>query len=152
LYSKIDKFIGIEKSKYRVLSIGIHPATALYNGFYTLDGYFMTFPLKYKLEFRKIIEKELSKNKELKNWFDEWGSRCYAVPSELGGYRDIIYSKKKNIKLKDLQLNSEAIKNMGGKYIFSSMEILNYKENNLKFLKKFDAKESIWEIYLYKVI
>ena len=62
---------------YRVASIGIHPAIAQYNGFYTLDTYNNFYPLSYKHEFRKIIEKELEKNKKIRNYFDAWGGRCY---------------------------------------------------------------------------
>jgi hypothetical protein len=40
---------------------------------------------------------------------------------------------------------------MGGRYILSTYEIKNYKENNLEHLNVFDDPRSIWKIYLYRV-
>lgn len=68
-FSDIKAYIGLLQEDYRVVSIGIHPAIAQYNGFYTLDSYNNFYPLHYKYEFRKIIEKELSKNKKIQTYF-----------------------------------------------------------------------------------
>ena len=83
-FEDIDQYIGAPKSSYRVASIGLHPAIAQYNGFYTLDTYNNYYPLEYKHQFRKIIAAELDKNATLKEYFDEWGGRCYIFVDELG--------------------------------------------------------------------
>lgn len=62
-FSAIKEYIGLPQEDYRVASIGLHPAIAQYNGFYTLDSYNNFYPLTYKYQFRKIIEKELEKIK-----------------------------------------------------------------------------------------
>ena len=72
-FSDIKEYIGLPVDQYRVVSIGIHPAIAQYNGFYTLDSYNNFYPLTYKHQFRKIIAPELEKNKTLKEYFDGWG-------------------------------------------------------------------------------
>jgi len=148
LFNNIGSFIGKAKKDYRIISVGIHPAVAQYNGFYTLDGYQNNYPLQYKIEFRKIIAKELEKSKKWKEYYDDWGSKCYMFSSELDG---LYIRKERKFKIKDLELNTAALRSMGGKYIFSAVEILNSRQNGLSFIKRFEDERSPWEIYLYKV-
>ncbi|MBE3569645.1 MAG: hypothetical protein IMW92_05835 [Bacillales bacterium] len=147
-FEEIAKYIGKPKSSYRVASIGLHPAIAQYNGFYTLDTYNNFYPLSYKHQFRRIIAKELEKNKELETYFDQWGGRCYIFVSELGKHYDFRKDSKK--KIHHLQLNIDQFKKMGGQYIFSSVPIMNAEEDGLHFLKAFNDPDSAWKIYLYK--
>ncbi|MBA2875849.1 hypothetical protein HNR31_002643 [Anoxybacillus caldiproteolyticus] len=149
-FQEIKKYIGLPVENYRVASIGIHPAIAQYNGFYTLDTYNNFYPLSYKHEFRKIIEKELAKNKSIRTYFDEWGGRCYIFTAELG--KHYMFTKNSKKRLKHLQLNTEQLKKMGGRYIFSAVSIENAVENNLFLEKVFESKESAWKIYLYKAM
>lgn len=148
LFEKIDSHIGLPKDTYRVASIGLHPAIAQYNGFYTLDTYNNFYPLSYKYQFREIIGKELKKNKRIRTYFDEWGGRCYIFTDELG--KHYMFSKKSKKKLKNVELNIDAFKNLGGRYIFSSVPITNAEENQLTLDEVFETKNSHWRIYLYK--
>ncbi|WP_062351321.1 DUF6044 family protein [Bacillus kwashiorkori] len=148
-FAEIKDYIGEPQENYRVVSIGIHPVIAQYNGFYTLDTYNNFYPLAYKYEFRKIIAGELNKNKTLRGYYDEWGSRCYVFVDELGKKYNFKKTSKK--KIKNLELNTDAFYAMGGRYIFSSIPIKNYEENKLTFLRSFDHDESAWKIYLYEV-
>ncbi|MDY0404351.1 DUF6044 family protein [Virgibacillus sp. 179-BFC.A HS] len=84
LFADIKDYIGKDPASYRVVSVGMHPTIAQYNGFYTLDTYNNSFPLSYKHQFRKIIADELDKSKLLKSYFDDWGGRLYIYSSELG--------------------------------------------------------------------
>ncbi len=149
-FTDIKEFIGKPLDQYRVVSIGIHPNVAQYNGMYTLDSYSNIYPLTYKLQFRKIIEPELNKNKALRNYYDDWGGRCYIFVDELGKYYQ--YSKQSDKEINHLQLNVEALKEMGGQYILSALPINNAEETNLEFMKDFESKESNWHIYLYKAM
>jgi hypothetical protein len=149
-FSDIKKYIGLPQSQYRVVSIGIHPDIAQYNGFYTLDTYNNFYPLTYKHQFRKIIAPELNKSAELKSYYDQWGGRCYIFVSELGEH--YMFSKYSSQQIKHLQLNTAVLKQMGGKYILSAVPIMNAKENHLAFEKSFESKDSYWKIYLYKVL
>jgi Protein of unknown function (DUF6044) len=149
-FNDIKEYIGDPQDSYRVASIGLHPAISQYNGFYTLDTYNNVYPLEYKYKFRKIIAKELEKNKQLRKYYDEWGSRCYIFVNELGKTYEFTKDQKKEVR--HLQLNTNQFKEMGGRYIFSSVPILNAKDNNLSLLKEFNHKESAWKIYLYQVI
>jgi len=149
-FEEIKDFIGLPQDQYRVASIGLHPAIAQYNGFYTLDTYNNFYPLSYKYEFRKIIEKELEKSKKIKTYYDEWGSRCYIFVAELGKKYDFRKHSKKVIK--NLELNTDAFKDMGGRFIFSSVPILNAEDNKLSLLKVFEHPDSAWKIYVYEAI
>jgi hypothetical protein len=148
-FSDIANHITKPQSSYRVASIGLHPAIAQYNGFYTLDSYNNFYPLTYKHQFRKIIEQELDKSPKLKEYFDQWGGRCYIFVAELG--KNYAFKKTSKVKIHHLQLNTTEFKNMGGQYIFSAVPIINAKENGLQFEKAFDQKDSAWRVYLYKV-
>jgi hypothetical protein len=149
-FQNIRDHIGLRLEAYRVASIGIHPAIAQFNGFYTLDTYNNFYPLTYKYQFREIIEKELAKNKKIRTYFDEWGGRCYLFTDELG--KHYMFSKKSKKKLKNVELNIEAFKKLGGQYIFSAIPIVNAEDNSLKLDRVFDSKTSHWKIYLYKAI
>lgn len=148
-FKKIDEYIGKPKSSYRVASIGMHPAIAQYNGFYTLDTYNNFYPLAYKHQFRRIIAKELDKSPVLKNYFDHWGGRAYIFVAELGKKYD--FEKNSTKKIYHLELNTKAFKQLGGEYIFSAVPIVNAESDGLHYLKTFTDKDAAWKIYLYRV-
>ncbi len=150
LFSEIRNYIALPQKKYRVASIGIHPAIAQYNGFYTLDTYNNFYPLVYKHQFRKIIAQELHRNRVIRRYFDQWGGRCYLFTSQLG--KRYMIKKDSKRHLKNLQLNTVELKKLGGRYIFSALPIDNAIENNLKLEKVFQSKQAAWKIYLYKVM
>lgn len=148
-FKDIKKFIGKPVQDYRVVSIGLHPAIAQYNGMYTLDTYNNFYPLSYKHQFRKIIAPELAKSNTLTSYFDHWGGRLYVLVSELG--KHYMYSKHSSKVIHHLDLNTEALKQMGGDYVLSSVPIENANENHLELQKVFNLKDAYWRIYLYQV-
>ncbi|KMY59043.1 DUF6044 family protein [Geobacillus stearothermophilus] len=148
-FAAIREYIGRPVHTYRVASIGIHPAIAQYNGFYTLDTYNNFYPLEYKHRFRCIIAKELEKNKKLREYFDEWGGRCYLFVDELG--KHYMFKKTSKRTIRHLELNTKAFYAMGGRYIFSALPIENVSDNALHLERVFRSDESAWTIYLYKV-
>ncbi|MGF6954101.1 hypothetical protein QF028_006606 [Neobacillus sp. B4I6] len=150
MFHEIEEYIALPKEEYRVASIGIHPAISQYNGFYTLDTYNNFYPLTYKRQFRKIIERELAKNKKVRTYFDKWGGRCYIFTAQLGKHYMIKKDSKRH--LKHLELNTGVFKKMGGRFIFSALPIDNAKENQLLLIKVFESKTSAWKIYLYKTL
>ena len=104
----------------------------------------------WRHEFRKIIEKELAKNKTIRTYFDEWGGRCYIFTDELG--KHYMFKKNSKKRLKNVELNIDHFKKMGGRYIFSAVPIENAVKNNLSLEKIFISKTSAWKIHLYKAI
>lgn len=150
LFEDVKRHIGLEQRDYRVASIGIHPAVSQYNGFYTIDTYNNFYPLAYKHQFRKLIEKELEKNNTIRKYFDTWGGRCYIFTAQLG--KRYMIKKDSKRQLKDFQFNTEVFKEMGGRYIFSAIPINNAEENRLSLEKVFESKSAAWKIYLYKTL
>ena len=153
-------YIRSPKEDYRVVSIGIHPAIASFNGFYTLDIYTDFYPLKYKHDFRDIIARELEKSPQQKEGFDTNAKRCYLLVSELHGDDNVrgrafargLTKADQQLKIKNLELNTGVLKKMGGRYIFSAVEILNFSENGLSFEGVFERDDSPWKIHLYRVL
>ena len=155
-FADISRFIGKPKNQYRVVSVGLYPSVAQYNGFYTLDSYQNNYPLEYKREFRKIILGELDKNEKLKEYFDDWGNRCYVFSDELYkkgfiGKKILENYKDPNIKIINLKIDVIQLKKMGGEYIFSAVPIDNAEELHLEYQKTFTDKDALWDIYLYKI-
>jgi hypothetical protein len=150
LFQDIEEYINLPQEDYRVASIGIHPAIAQYNGFYTLDTYNNFYPLRYKYQFRQIIENELAKNKTIKKYFDEWGGRCYLFTDQLG--KHYMFKKTSSKKLKDLELDMNPFKEMGGRFIFSALPIDEPQKTGLTLEKVFVSENSAWKIHLYQVM
>jgi hypothetical protein len=151
-FNAIKNYIGKEPSTYRVIGLGFCPTITQYNGFYTLDSYQTIYDLNYKLKFRKIIERELNKNDKIRYYFDGWGNRCYLFTSELGkDFSSYMVSKFQNKKIHHLDINTEALKSLGGNYVISSAEIENHKEIGLSFERIFENEQSWWKLYLYSI-
>ncbi|UOQ83721.1 DUF6044 family protein [Gracilibacillus salinarum] len=149
LFDEIKSYINKDPSDYRVVSIGMHPTIAQYNGFYTLDTYNNTFPLAYKHEFREVIAGELAKSSTLENYFDSWGGRLYMYSAELG--KDYMFTKNEDTSIEELDINTNALKQLGGDYILSAVPIENHQELGLTYEETFENEDSPWEIRLYSL-
>lgn len=149
LFEEVKEYIGEDPSSYRVVSIGMHPTIAQYNGFYTLDTYNNSFPLEYKEAFREVIAGELEKSPSLENYFDTWGGRLYMYVADHG--ENYLFTKDRNDPIEELDINTAALKELGGDYILSAVPIENYTELGLTFESKFETADLPWEIFLYRV-
>lgn len=153
LFEDIKRHINRDQEEYRVVSIGLPPEIAQYNGFYSIDGYRPNYPLYYKHQFREIISKELEKNDKNRKYFDNWGSRCYVFVDEISEEnKNVVFVGGKNEEnriIQNMELNTKSLKNMNVEYVFSAVEIQNYKENNLKLIKKFENNKSHWNVWVY---
>tara|TARA_S200000501_G_scaffold69881_1_gene61893 strand:- start:12102 stop:13868 length:1767 start_codon:yes stop_codon:yes gene_type:complete len=155
LFNSIKEYIGKDPKSYRVGNIGLHPAVALYNGFYTVDGYATLYSANYKDKFRDAIENELIKMPSQKLKFDNWGNRCYFFSSELIGiwnHKDEIISKNRTLSLENISFDFSKIKKLPCDYIFSTVPINNYELSKLKFVKIFEKKDLPYRIFLYELI
>ena len=151
--SQVEDFLeereGKSKEGYRVVSLGIDPAAALYHGFYCLDGYSNNYSLAYKHAFRKALEPELKKSEYLTDYFDNWGNRCYLFSAECPGYYTI---EKGGFFFSNYELNTEALRELGAKYLFSAAYIANAKEQGLTLLREegFETEDSYYRIFVYE--
>lgn len=151
--SQVEEFLeereGESKEAYRVVSLGIDPAAALYHGFYCLDGYSNNYSLTYKHTFRKALEPELEKSEYLTDYFDNWGNRCYLFSAECPGYYTI---EKGSFYFSNYELNTKTLRELGGKYLFSAAYIANAEEQGLTLLREegFETKDSYYRIFVYE--
>ena len=149
LFAQVRDSIGKEQSSYRVGCLGFVPAIATINGFYTVDGYSTNYPLEYKYEFREVIARELEKSEELRQYYDNWGSRCYLFSAELGIKFQI--EKQEEIVIHNLEINTAVLKELGCEYILSAVCIENASDLELVLLDVFSGEDSAIEIYVYEL-
>ena len=157
LFAKIDSAHPEIKRNGWIVTVGFYPAIAQFNGFRTLDSYQNNYALSYKLSFRKIIAGELALSPQYRDYFDCWGGRCDIFSHEISarGHYEIplrgLYLPDSNLQLKDLQISTEALRNMGGTHLLSSMEILNASSIGLHFVAQYQDSHTPLHVYLYEV-
>ena len=151
-FEEVARAIDKPKDTYRVASLGMHPSIALYNGFYTIDGYWPNYPLEYKHQFREVIAAELDKNPQLQRYFDHWGSRVYVFSDELkreAGYVSNYHGKE--IIVESLALSPSALRRLGAQYLISAVQIDEGKNPYVKLVGAFDSDDSVWDLFLYEI-
>lgn len=137
-YYTFDGFYAPEKYKNikkivkndRIISIGFDPMAAIVNDIKTIDGYHNLYLLSYKIAFNEVIKDELANNKTWYNYYNNWGSRVYAIIND-----------PKNIKI-----NFSAAQKLGAVYVLSKYQI------KLKTLKPICENCNTDGFYLYKII
>ena len=148
--SFLEETTGMEPSEYRVVSLGIDPAAALYHGFYCLDGYSNNYPAEYKHDFRRVLAPELERSEYLRSYFDGWGNRCYLFSSECPAYYTI---EKNGFYFQEYRLDAAALRELGGDYLLSAAYIANAEEQGLVLLNEtpLETEDSYYRIYIYEV-
>ncbi|MCD8378851.1 MAG: DUF6044 family protein [Lachnospiraceae bacterium] len=144
----IREELGMEMEEYRVISLGIDPAAALYHGFYCMDGYSDNYDVEYKYLFRTFMAAELERNEYIRSYYDDWGNRVYLFTAELTTYFNV---EKGSFWFNDLQIDTAAIKDAGCDFIFSAAYVVNAEELNMELLATFETEESYYRIYLYRI-
>ena len=146
LFDKIADDICDDKRSCKVVSFGMHPAVAEFNGFHCVDGYIYNYRLDYKHEFREVIEAELDKSEDLKEYFDTWGSRCYifSADDKVGN----VTGKEPEVHTR-MGINIDKLRQLGCQYIFSAVTIDNSEELGLKYIESYSSTNSYWNIIVY---
>ena len=149
LFDNIKSEIGYSEGEWSV-AYGMHPAILEYNGISTLDGYLGFYPQSYKEKFRKVIAPALDLNESSKAYFDEWGARCYLYS---GTDATIVMASKSMYGVTDnnIYIDAKELKDMGGKYVFSRIDISNAPEMGLLLLNEFSGYDSSYKIYVYEL-
>lgn len=128
---------------------GLHPATLEYNGIATLDGYLGFYSQDYKDRFRKIIAPALDKQPASKAYFDDWGARCYLYSGSSMVTVEAVRSPERTKE--PLDMDVAAFQALGGKYIFSRLELTNAEEKGLSLRGKYSMEDtSPYTIYVYE--
>ncbi len=131
------------------LAYGLHPAILEYNGIATLDGYLGFYAQQYKEDFRKIIAPALERVEATRIYYDEWGARAYLY----SGTDLSIVRATKSIQATDydIYIDAESIKELGGTWIFSRIELANAEEAGLLLEGSYTSEDESYTIYLYQV-
>ena len=135
---------------YRVACLGLPPAVAQLNGFYTLDSYQTLYPLAYKHAFRPLIAGELAKSPELATYFDAWGNRCYLFSAELG--RNFLVGKQPVRTVQHWAFDAAAFRQSGGRYVLSAVRLARPAESGLSLVGVFDDSGAYWRLHLYEAL
>lgn len=151
LFNRIRRDIGLPDSSYRVVSVGMSPSVAQYNGFYTLDGLFSVYHYGYKLSFREIQAEDLEQNPSNRKYFDDWGNRCYYFPAARGHKAgDFLIGKDAaEPPLDTLRINLKAFAALGGRFIFSALPVAKLPEG-LRLFGVYEEPEAFWRVYVYE--
>ena len=128
---------------------GFHPAVLHYNGIATLDGYLGMYSQEYKDAFREVIAPALETAESNRVYYDNWGARAYLY----SGSDENTYVPYRDLGLTDysLKINPDAYKALGGRYIFSRIEISNREDLGLLLKGVYTHESSPYTIYLYEV-
>jgi hypothetical protein len=146
----IEQQTGLAPAQYRVASLGLPPAVAQFNDFYTVDSYQNNYPLLYKHRFRPVIAGELAKSPELRRYFDAWGNRCYLFSAELGqNFRVGAFPPR---VVRDFDFNAAAFRQLGGRYVLSAARLATPARSGLRLAGVFGQPGAYWRIWLYEVI
>ncbi|MCM1145349.1 MAG: DUF6044 family protein [Blautia sp.] len=127
---------------------GMHPAILEYNDIATLDGYLGFYTQQYKEEFRKIIAPALERVEETRIYYDDWGARAYLY----SGTDLSIVGAVKTLPVTDynIYIDADSFRALGGKYIFSRLELENAEEAGLLLLNQYTSEDGSYTIYVYR--
>ncbi|WP_045687530.1 DUF6044 family protein [Hymenobacter sp. AT01-02] len=140
---------GLEPAQYRVASLGLPPAVASLNGFYTLDAYLNNYPLTYKRQFRPLIADELAQSPTLATYFDAWGNRCYLFSAELGKNFRVGAVPMRTIR--EWRFNAAAFRKLGGRYVLSAARLATPARSGLRLAGDYAMAGAYWHIWVYEV-
>ncbi len=130
-----------------VVSVGLHPAVAVYNGIPSADGYWNQYPLEYKAKFRSLIAPALDANPADASYFDAWGSRAYVFQPELG--RPTCCSPPRHGEI-ELLVNPTALETLGVSHVISSVTFSNASSLGLRLVLETGSEAELGPLYLYE--
>ncbi|GAA3948059.1 DUF6044 family protein [Hymenobacter algoricola] len=145
---RIRQQTGLPPAAYRVACLGLPPAVAQLNGFYTLDSYQNNYPIEYKHRFRPLIAGELAKSAALRTYFDAWGNRCYLFSAELG--KNFRVGARPPRVVQDFAFDAAAFRRLGGRYVVSAARLATPARSGLVPRGEFGARTAYWHLYLYE--
>ncbi len=143
LFAQIKEEIGYD-GEYSV-AYGLHPAVLSYNGIATLDGYLGFYSQQYKEDFGAMIAPATERVEEWNTYFWDWGARAYLFSGS--GENTWNAVRTMTVSDKNLYIDGDQFRRMGGTWIFSRMEIENEDALGLE-LKGVYADEP-YTIYVY---
>ena len=147
LFNVIKREIGYDGAY--AAAYGFHPAVLSYNGIATLDGYLGFYPQEYKERFGAMIEPATRKVEEWDIYFGDWGARAYLF----SGSGENTWNPVRTMEVADdrLYIDGKMFRELGGRYLFSRIQISNAQELGFELLGGFGYGDSPYTIYVYEM-
>lgn len=151
VFREIDRVVGLDKKQKSVVSMGIYPSVALYNGYICADGYSNNYDLSYKHAFRRIQEGELEKNPESKRYFDEWGNRLYLTNGQTG--MNGMVGKDFGICFETPDYSREAMEELNIGYVFSAARVEGAEKLGWTLVEgsPYSSEKAYYAIWVYRI-
>ncbi|NNJ26947.1 hypothetical protein LzC2_30430 [Planctomycetes bacterium LzC2] len=151
-FDRVDELIVIPREDYQIACIGFYPSVAHLNGFNTVGGYWALYPLKWKHQMRSVIAGELEKSPALREYFDNWGNRCYVWASSCRPH-DVRLAGDPPATFQDLAIDTNALSEMGADYVLSSLKIDNSAEIGLEYLGTIPSADpgKVLSLWVYEI-
>ncbi|HJA94130.1 MAG TPA: hypothetical protein H9717_13650 [Candidatus Eisenbergiella merdipullorum] len=145
LFDEIKEDIGYN-GEYSI-AYGMHPSVLSYNGISTLDGYLGFYPEEYKEAFGAMIAPATERVEEWNTYFWDWGARAYIF----SGSGENTWNPVRNMQVSDdaLYIDGDMFRKLGGKYLFSRIEISNGPELGFTLVGAYGGEGSPYTIYVY---
>ena len=152
MFDQIKKTIKINIEKDRIGCIGFYPSIANFNGFKTIGAYNWYYPLEFKHKFRKIISDELVLNNEIRDYYDNWGSRVYLFDDKVGemGFTDQNWIREYLVSI-TCDLNITLLSDFGVGYLFSTVKISNADKIDLNLVYQTENNKFYYRMYVYEI-
>ena len=146
LFSDIKEAIGYNGEN--VCAVGYHPSVLLYNDFNTIDGYVSVYPYEMQKRWHSLMKPEFDRNPADMEYFDSWGGRRYIYNKEISCEP----TREKYHTGVELLVDMDLLKNhYKCRYVLSRAELTNADEIGLYHVGTFDAKDSIYFIWVYEI-
>ena len=130
------------------VAYGYHPAVLTYNGIATLDACLSHYYQSYKEDFREIIAPALDRSDDAREYFDGWGGRAYIFSPTTESIW--LASRTKEVTDHNLYIDPEAFRKLGGRYVFSRIELDNADDLGLILINSYTEASSPYTIWVYK--
>jgi hypothetical protein len=156
LFDELKQEMAPGESPNAVISLGLDPAVAAYNGLHTLDGYLANYPLRYKQAFRQVIAPELERSPSYSAYFDQWGSRFFLTTESIQRPQGVPYLQRQvvdaqQMRAKDLRLDTKAFRALGGRYLISALPVDNAADLGLMPVSVHERADAAWRLHLYRL-
>ena len=138
LFNKIKDSLG--KDNYKIVNLGINPSVAQFNGFHTLDGYLVNYPISLARKFNKINKSSIKRN------------GLFLLSEELSKECGIYcYKSNSPFEIDNFNINVEELKKAKVKYLFSATNISEFRDYGLEFHGEFEDKDSPYKVIVYSL-
>jgi hypothetical protein len=148
-FARVAASIPEDRKHFRIITFGMSPTVTSFNGFRGVDLYEPVFSMRHKREFRKIIAAELEKDARIKEYFDDWGARCYLFQADaLDWMRNESFPRY-------VDIGYDHLRRMKVSYIVSSVALDTARMKDITLVSetpRLAPEESYWRtVYVYKV-